>query len=203
MKNVKKPAKITGMEAVQMHNLATQYILENLTDGPWPYDEWVGLGKNGEFDLNLWSEELKHGGQVKYAAVYKTIRGEKHNSTDTSRWVMVDVNNFLTEKATPAEITGEEAPQMENLAAQYILENHATGSWPYDEWISLGKNREFALNLWSEKLKHGGHVRYAAVYKTIHRGRCESTDTSCWLTVDVEKVLNEKSRQDVKEVGRF
>ena len=98
MSNPNISEEIVGAEADQMSELATQYIRANILGKEWPYDDWIALGKNGEFDLNLWSDELKDGTQQKSAAVYKTVQGEKYKSTDTSRWVTIDVTKLLQEK---------------------------------------------------------------------------------------------------------
>ena len=92
-------SEIVGPEADQMRELATQYINANILGREWPYDDWIELGANGEFDLNLWSDEMEDGTQRKGAAVYKTVQGEKYKSTDTSQWVTIDVAKLLQSKS--------------------------------------------------------------------------------------------------------
>ena len=80
---------LKGEEAEKMEKLALAWIEENMKGREWPEDDWIALGDDGEYDLNLWlsPEDTPDDPGTWRASVYRVLDG----STDTSRWVRVNL----------------------------------------------------------------------------------------------------------------
>ena len=81
---------LKGEEAEKMEKLALAWIEKNMKSQEWPEDDWIALGDDGEYDLNLWlwpEDDDSAASLVQKASVYRVFDG----STDTSRWVPVNL----------------------------------------------------------------------------------------------------------------
>ena len=73
-------------EAEKMEKLALAWIEKNMYRQEWPEDDWIALGDDGEYDLNLWlSDDTPDYPGLWGATVYRVFDG----STDTGTGVSV------------------------------------------------------------------------------------------------------------------
>ena len=92
---------------------------------------------------------------------------------------------------TSSEMTGKLADRMRKLGVKWIKENMFGAKWPEDDWNALGDNHEFDLNLWVDDSDPSNPIKRANVYPPSRNPK-NSVDTSRWVTIDVEKVLQER-----------
>ena len=102
MSKTKDSSEMTGKLANKMRGWGMNYIKENMSGQEWPFDEWIAVGDNGKFDLNLWLDEDDKGNEIRRANVYPPSENP-NNSIDGDRWVTIEVERALQEKANEME----------------------------------------------------------------------------------------------------